>query len=82
MRKIFRELGSLSGVILSTVVLLMLVFFVLNQIGKRAQGPLAPIGAVANFAAAHANGSAYGAGYVPVQSVPMYSGPSYTGPAL
>jgi hypothetical protein len=76
MGRLVRNLKSFSGAMLSTVVILIGAFFVLNFIAQRGWGPLS---AAAGWAESHANGSAYdGGAAAPLAGIPS----SGNGPAF
>lgn len=56
MEKIWRNLKSFSGALLGLAIMLIILFWVLNFIAKRAPSPL---NTGAAFVEQHANGSAY-----------------------
>lgn len=77
MRKITRNLKSISGALFMLAIMLIALFFVLNEVAKR-NVPIASN--IASWAEARANGSAYtangGGGATPVVGVPSSYGPA------
>jgi hypothetical protein len=83
MGRLVKEAKSVSGAILGLVILMIATFFLLNWLGSRNLGP---VSGAANWAASHANGTAYSGGGAPGPVGPAVAIPtSYSagmGPAL